>query len=158
MHTPDARFFVDTNLLLYSSDSRNPFKQQRAIVWLTSLWESRAGRLSWQVLNEYYSNAQRKFGVRADEARKTVRLFAQWNPHPVNGSVVERGWYWMDEAKLSYWDSLILASAERLACGVLLSEDFQADRTYGTVRVVNPFQIGPEDFIQTVKPSSGRYQ
>ena len=54
--------------------------------------------------------------------------------------VVERAWYWMDEAQVSYWDGLILGAAERLGCTVLLSEDFQAGRSYGLVRVVNPFE------------------
>jgi predicted nucleic acid-binding protein len=49
--------------------------------------------------------------------------------------IVERSWYWIDNAQLSYWDSLIIASAERLDCSVLLSEDFQAGRSYDRVRV-----------------------
>jgi predicted nucleic acid-binding protein len=158
MPTPDVSVFVDTNVLIYSSDSGDPLKQQRAGEWLIWLWQSRKGRLSWQVLNEYYANALRKIGTHVEAARATVLAFTAWNPCPVNRSVIERAWHWMDEAKLSYWDSLILASAERLGCGVLLSEDFQADRTYGAVRVVNPFEIGPENFIQSVTPSSGRYQ
>ena len=63
------------------------------------------------------------------DLRKKV-LVEQW---------IERAWYWMDEAQVTYWDGLILGAAERLGCTVLLSEDFQAGRVCGTVRVVNPF-------------------
>jgi len=59
-------------------------------------------------------------------------------------SVIERGWYWMDQAQLSYWDGLILASAERLGCSLLLSEDFQTGRNFEGVRVINPFEQSPE--------------
>jgi predicted nucleic acid-binding protein len=45
----------------------------------------------------------------------------------------------MGAAQLSYWDALIVAAAERSGARYLLSEDFQADRQYGDVRVVNPF-------------------
>jgi predicted nucleic acid-binding protein len=138
----DDKYFVDTNLLLYSVDNDNPSKKQRAAAWLDFLWDHRA-RLSWQVLHEFYWNATRKMGVPLDEARRTVRLLAGWQPLGMDVEIVERGWHWIDTAQLSYWDSLIVASAERLGCSVLLTEDLQSGRSYGTVRVVNPFEQSP---------------
>src|SRR5579862_4265675 len=127
--------FVDTNVLLYSLDSRHPAKRTRAALWLDYLWRTGEGRMSWQVLHEFYSNALRKLGTPALQAREVVSLFSRWQPGGMNLAVVERGWYWMDRAQLSYWDSLILASAERLGCSTLLSEDFQSGRTYEGVTV-----------------------
>ncbi|MFM2059611.1 MAG: hypothetical protein RLY71_3996, partial [Pseudomonadota bacterium] len=49
--------FVDTNVLLYADDAADAVKHRRALDWLQALWLSRAGRLSTQVLNEYYFNA-----------------------------------------------------------------------------------------------------
>ena len=66
-------------------------------------------------------------------------------------SVVERGWYWMDHAQLSYWDSIILASAERLGCSMLLSEDFQTGRSFDGVRVISPFDDSPEGLRLAVR-------
>jgi predicted nucleic acid-binding protein len=40
---------------------------------------------------------------------------------------------------VSWFDAHLWAYAEHYACSTLLSEDFQHDRQYGTVRVVNPF-------------------
>ena len=51
--------FVDSNVLLYSEDSANAAKQQRAVDWLDALWTRRCGRLSIQVLSEFYTNATR---------------------------------------------------------------------------------------------------
>jgi predicted nucleic acid-binding protein len=136
---PGDSVFVDTNVLLYSLDKRNPDKRIQALDWLSYLWRTATGRLSWQVLHEFYANAVRKTGVPSVEARETVAIFSRWQPGGINMSVIERGWYWMDNAQLSYWDSLILASAERLGCPWLLSEDFQQDRQYERVRVINPF-------------------
>lgn len=136
--------FVDTNVLLYSFDSRDPVKRAQARNWLEYLWRTGAGRMSWQVLHEFYANAVRKLGVPAPEAREAVAVFSKWRPGGMNLSVVERGWYWMDRAQLSYWDSLILASAERLGCSLLLSEDFQTGRSFEGVRVINPFEESPE--------------
>jgi len=141
---PGDSVFVDTNVLLYSFDSRDPVKYAKARNWVEYLWRTGAGRMSWQVLHEFYSNAVRKLGVPALEAREAVAVFTRWRPGGMSLSVIERGWYWMDQAQLSYWDSLILASAERLGCSMLLSEDFQTDRNFEGVRVINPFEQSPE--------------
>jgi predicted nucleic acid-binding protein len=93
----------------------------------------------------------RKLGVPAPEVREVVRLFTRWRPGGVNITIVERGWYWMERAQLSYWDSLILASAERLGCPILLSEDFQKGRSFEGVRAVNPFDSAPEDLNLSVQ-------
>ena len=49
-----ATSFVDTNVLVYSRDANAGDKQVRAHAWLEQLWKARSGRLSYQVLNEYY--------------------------------------------------------------------------------------------------------
>jgi len=41
--------------------------------------------------------------------------------------------------QLSWFDALMWAHAEEAGIPELLSEDFQHDRMYGDVRVVNPF-------------------
>lgn len=140
---PGDSVFVDTNVLLYSFDTRHAAKRAQAGHWLDYLWRSGEGRLSWQVLHEFYSNAILKLGAPALEAREAVSLFSRWRPGGMEFAVVERSWYWMDQAHLSYWDSLILASAERLGCALLLSEDFQSGSSYEGVRVVNPFEQPP---------------
>jgi predicted nucleic acid-binding protein len=143
--------FVDTNVLLYSFDARDPVKRAQASNWLEYLWRTGAGRMSWQVLHEFYANACRKLGVPALEAREAVEVFSRWRPGGMSLSVVERGWYWMNQAQLSYWDSLILASAERLGCSILLSEDFQTGRDFDGVRVVSPFAQSPEDLKLSIR-------
>ena len=50
----------------------------------------------------------------------------------------------MDEARLSYWDSLIVAAAERGGCVALLSEDFQEGQMLGSLKVINPFRTNPK--------------
>jgi predicted nucleic acid-binding protein len=141
---PGASVFVDTNVLLYSFDSRDPVKCAKARNWLEYLWRTGVGRLSWQVLHEFYANAFRKAGVPAPQAREAVVVFSRWQPGGMSLSVVERGWYWMDHAQLSYWDSIILASAERLGCSMLLSEDFQTGRSFEGLQVISPFENSPE--------------
>ena len=135
--------FVDTNVILYSVDARDAGKQVLAQAWMHRLWETGSGRLSWQVLNEFYVNATRKAGLNREPAREIVRSLTQWMPCETTPGLLERAWHWSDRAQLSYWDSLILAAAERTGCRWLLSEDFQEGRTFEGVTVVHPFRRGP---------------
>jgi predicted nucleic acid-binding protein len=140
------RFFADTNVLLYAFDAAAPAKREAAHRWLTMLWETGQGRLSWQVLHEFYVNATRKLGASSKEARKAVEVFSLWQPVDSSRGLIERAWQWMDKAGVGYWDALIVAAAERGGCAWLLSEDFQEGRRFGPVTVVNPFLVGPEEF------------
>ena len=137
------RTFVDTNVLLYSVDPAHSAKRIRAREWIAALWQAGTGRLSWQVLNEFYVNAVRKVGAQEPLARATVKTFAAWQPVEQSLMLVQRAWHWTDETQVSYWDGLILAAAERAGCEWLISEDFQSGRQYGSVRVLNPFQNRP---------------
>jgi len=140
------RVFVDTNVLLYSVDPSDSAKRETARRWLVALWEKGAGRLSWQVLHEFHANAVHKLGAPDARAKSTVEVFAAWRPIETSLGLIQRAWQWMDRAQLAYWDALIVAAAERGGCAWLLSEDFQAERKFDTVTVVNPFRAGPEDF------------
>jgi predicted nucleic acid-binding protein len=140
------RFFVDSNVLLYSIDATLPAKQEAARLWVDALWESGRGALSWQVLHELYVNTVRKVRVPKKVARQLVEDFAQWRPPEVTIGLIRRAWHWGDEAQLSYWDGLILAAAERMECPWLLSEDFQPGRRYGAVTIISPFSHTPEEF------------
>ncbi len=139
-------FFVDTNLLLYCLDDRDEEKRGAALRWRDRLWDAGAGRLSWQVLNEFYANATRKMGAPAPVARKVVAQYAFWEPVGIGLGLLQSAWYWMDAAGLPYWDSLILAAAEAAHCSYLLSEDFQSGRKFRHVTVVNPFTSDPSTF------------
>jgi len=140
--------FADTNVLLYLLDSTDRQKQAAAREWIDALWASGRGRLSWQVLNEYYENAVRKLRAPAKMVRSTVEGYAEWGPAEWSVGLLRRGWHWTDHAGISYWDSLIVAAAEASGCHYLLSEDLQEGRTFGSVQVISPFQTGPAAILQ----------
>lgn len=143
----DQLVFVDSNVLLYSVDDRNAAKQRMAHQWMDALWASRRGRLSWQVLNEYYANATGKLRADPELARRTVEWLAEWADVDSGINLLRRAWHWVDDTGVNYWDSLIIASAERSGCRYLLSEDFQSGRKYGTITVVNPFRHAADEFL-----------
>ena len=81
--------------------------------------------------------------VPPQNARTVVAGWSEWKPPDVTLGLLERAWYWSDQAKISFWDSMIVAAAERARCRYLLSEDFQAGREFGSVTVINPFEHEP---------------
>lgn len=132
-------FFIDTNVLLYTLDPRVVGKQRRAQEWLERFWECDRGRISWQILHEYYWNATRKLGVPAQQARQQCEGLLRWHPIDTSASLVREAWRWIDSAGIAYWDALIVAAAEQCGARYLLTEDMQAGREFGGVRVVDPY-------------------
>lgn len=137
------RYFLDTNFLLYAVDARAPEKAARAKQWLAWLRTQAEIQVSWQVLHEFYVNAQRKLGLPSSYARRLVLHYQKLGPVDTDPALVVRAWHWQDEAQLSYWDALILAAAERTESRVLLSEDFSDGRRFADLAVVNPFRHEP---------------
>jgi predicted nucleic acid-binding protein len=142
-----APVFVDSNVFLYAVDDADLRKQQVARDWRAELWKSRLGRVSFQVLNEFYVNAVRLKPTASDEARAEVRDLMAWNPIAVDATVIESAWKLQDRYQLPYWDSLIVAAAKVAACGFLLSEDLQNGQKLDGVEVVNPFLHKPKSVL-----------
>lgn len=137
--------FVDSNLLLYYIDPADVGKRARAAEWMEALWVAGTGRLSWQVLHEFYWNAIRKMRLAPPRARQMVEDLSHWRPVDTSLGLVQQAWQWMDAAQLSYWDALIVAAAQRSGARYLLSEDFQSGRRYEDVQVLNPFDHTPSE-------------
>lgn len=139
--------FVDTNVLVYTRDVARAEKQARAAAWMRHLWESRTGRLSFQVLQEYYVTVTAKLrpGMKEADARRHVRALMAWHPLAVGASELERAWVVQDRFELSWWDALIVSAAQAAACRFLLSEDLQDGQELDGVGVVDPFAHEPPD-------------
>ena len=138
-----ALVFVDSNVLLYRRDLREPVKRPLAAAWVEHLWREESGRTSCQVLSEYYTNATRKLrpGLDADDAWDDVQALLCWHPQSIDVDLLQNGREIERRFKLSWWDSLIVASAQSQNCTVLLSEDMQDGATFGGVTVRSPFTL-----------------
>lgn len=141
-------YFVDSNVLVYSKDASEPAKQTQAGEWLQFLWKERVGRLSVQILGEFYVTVTQKLsrGLTREAAREEVRDLLAWEPAVIDLTMIERAWSIQDRHVLSWWDSLIVAAAQILGCRYLLTEDLSAGQHLDDLEVVNPFEKSPEDF------------
>ncbi len=138
--------FVDTNVLLYAEDRAHAGKHAVARTWLRELWLRRSGRLSTQVLNEFYVIATRKLKppMPPGDARAEVRRLQRWQPWVADHATVEAAWAVESRFGVNYWDALMVAAAQQQGCDYLLTEDLQHDQLMDGVRILNPFLVGPE--------------
>lgn len=135
--------FVDTNILIYAHDLDAGVKRERAMTKLRELWDSRTGRLSVQVLQEFYVNATQKLAtpVARSTAREVVRTYGVWVHHATTVETVTRATELSELARISFWDALIVASAEEVDAEELLSEDLNDGQAIAGIKIVNPLVV-----------------
>jgi predicted nucleic acid-binding protein len=140
--------FVDSNILVYRRDLTAGPKQKAAEQWLRVLWERRAGRLSMQVLHEFYVTVTHKLspGLPHDDAREEIRDYFAWQPVPLSHAVLEEAWNVEQQFKLAFWDSLIVSAAHVAGCRYLLTEDLQDGQDLDGLVVVDPFRHSTDEF------------
>ncbi len=146
--------FVDSNVLVYRHDRDESAKRVRANAVLEALWSGRLGRVSDQVLHEFYVVATRKLArpVPRDVARKEVQLLERWRPIQSTAALRENAWRLEDRFALSWWDALIVAAAQTAGCRYLLSEDLGDGQDYEGVLVLDPFARDPAELGLDLAP------
>lgn len=141
MSAEATRQFVDTNVLVYAHDVTASDKHIRAKQLVADLWTDGTGCLSVQVLQEFYVTVTRKVQRPLDlnVAQQLVEDLGQWLVHsPTVGDIVE-AIQLHQSARLSFWDAMVLTSAQKLNCTVIWSEDLNTGQVIGGVSVKNPF-------------------
>ena len=136
-----ARVFVDTNILVYAHDRSAGEKHQRAQEIVLGLWESADGCLSLQILQEFYVTVTRKVAapMNAESAVEIVRELSAWTVHEPDTDDLLAAIDIQRRYQISFWDAMIVRSANALGCDVLWSEDLNAGQVYGRVELKNPF-------------------
>lgn len=152
-----GRTFVDTNILIYAHDVDAGHKREVARAVLQELWERQAGVLSMQVLQEFYVNATRKIRTPLSKpaARGVIGAYAVWCVEGPSPAEVESAFRIEDEARISFWDALIVAMALRSGASRLLSEDLNAGQAIAGLTIENPFvSEGLREHARSTDPAS----
>ncbi len=137
-----AEFFLDTNVLVYTFDRRDPEKQARALGLVEHALGTGDGVVSSQVVQEFLNVALRKFErpLSDEQALRYLRevldplcsVFPSISLYETALSL-HRRW------RFSFYDSLIVAAALESNCNVLYSEDLPDGQEIESLTVVNPF-------------------
>ena len=135
------RTFLDTNVLVYAYDRSDPQKQAKAQGVLTDGIEQENVVLSVQVLSEFFTVVTRRIKepMSSEEAQQVIGILSVLPVQEIDVTMVNRAIDAHKRHQISYWDSLIIAAAERAGCERLLSEDLTDGQVYDGVLVGNPF-------------------
>jgi predicted nucleic acid-binding protein len=137
-----ARFFLDTNIFVYTFDTKAPAKAKRAARLIRQAADTGEGVVSYQVVQEFFNVAFRRFSRPMNVAEAEQYLITVFRPllavHSSPTLYVEAlrvsGKY-----RLSWYDSIIAAAALQAQCGMLYSEDLQHGQELEGLRIENPF-------------------
>ena len=127
--------FFDTNVLIYafaSGDRRSA--QAEALL-------AEGGVIGVQVLNEFTNVVRRKLGWDWPTLEAALSVIAELTgpAKPLTADIHSHAVKLAREGALSFYDALIVAAAADAGCRVLLTEDLQHGRRFGSVAVRNPF-------------------
>jgi len=132
--------FVDTNILICAHDRDAGVRWHRASKALDELWQARTGRVSVQVLQEFFAVATGKLksalGIAA--AREVIRTYSPWVTVPTGVETALRATEISEIAQISFWDGMIVAAAERSGATTLYTEDLDDGQVIAGLRIVNP--------------------
>lgn len=131
--------FFDTNILLYADDADSGPKAAVARSLLRRSMLERTGVLSTQVLQEFYVSARKKLQLDGAAARARVEVYLSFDVVTVTPALLLAAVDLNRLDSVSFWDALVIRSAEHAGCDTLYSEDLQAGRRFGPVRIINPF-------------------
>src|SRR5580704_358383 len=131
--------FVDTNVLVYAHDGGAGAKHDRSVELLRRLAKDGSGALSIQVLAEFYVTATKKLRMTGKEAGEVLADLGGWTIHRPAHADLLRAARLHRRYTVSWWDALILVSAEELGCPIVWTEDLSDGQRYGTVTARNPF-------------------
>ena len=140
----NGRYFLDTNVFVYSFDDRAPRKRQKAQALIEEALADRRGMISFQVVQEFLNVALKKFQrpLSIPEGKHYLdrvlsplcEIFPSISLYRLSLDVKE-------DIGLSFYDALIVASALQGGCLTIYSEDLPAGKSVSGVTVRNPFEV-----------------
>jgi predicted nucleic acid-binding protein len=135
------RFFIDTNIFVYTFDAKARAKASRAAQLIRRAADSGEGIISYQVVQEFFNVAFRRFAQPMNAAEAEQYLVTVFRPLlAIHSSPALYGEALRIAGKhrLAWYDSLIVAAALEGRCQTLYSEDFQDGREIESLRIENP--------------------
>ena len=143
----------DTNVLVYAVEKSDSSRKARAMDLLARAMRGGSTILLLQTLGEF-SNVllRRQIAVRSIEQALSAWR-AIFTVEPALPGDIDAALAAVRAHKLSFWDAMLWASAERLGVQHLLCEDLQDGRKLGNVRFLNPFNPANAAIVDRILPS-----
>jgi predicted nucleic acid-binding protein len=134
------KVFLDTSILVYSLDPRDPAKRAKA----RGVLQAGGHRfvISTQVCQELFVTAVAKCGVAPLRAKQVLRSLTWAELVTVTAVHIEQAIDLHILHEVSFWDALIVAAAASAGCQVLWTGDLNTGQSIGGVRIENPLRVG----------------
>jgi predicted nucleic acid-binding protein len=133
--------FVDTNVLVYAFDKSGSPQKLVAQRLMNELMEEDRLRVSTQILQELFITLTRKVSQRCsiEDALAALDDLTAWPLMVVDYAAIRAAARLSDQAKLSFWDALVVVAAARSGAEILYTEDLNDGQEILGVRISNPF-------------------
>lgn len=141
-----SKIFIDTNLIVYTLDKSNVDKQERARNIIRKIVNVHQPVISTQVIKEFYVVAINKMKADPIIVKNILHNFRNMEIVTNDLELIEQAIDISVISQISFWDSLIIAAAEKANCEYIFSEDLNPGQTYRGVLVINPFETGDKLF------------
>jgi len=134
-----SKVFIDTNLFVYTIDKKDSVKQEAARNFIKKLVDNHIPVISTQVIQEFYVVTTAKLKADPVIVKNIVHNFHNMELVKIDLELIEQAIDISILSKISFWDSLIIAAAEKSNCGYVVSEDLNAGQLYRGIKLINPF-------------------
>ena|SRR5579864_374449 len=137
-----GRFFLDTNIFVYSFDQNAAAKARRAMRLIREGVMTRKGVVSYQVVQEFFNVVLRRFQrpmSMAEAEQYLATIFGPMLSVHSSPALFAAAIQVNHKHRISWYDSLIIASAMEGECSVLFTEDLNHGQKFGSLQIQNPF-------------------
>ena len=136
-----GREFIDTHVLIYADDARDPEKRRQARELIRDLMVDRRGVVSLQVLQEFFAAATRRLGMSSAHARRRVVVYSRFDVVTFAPADLLAAIDLHRIHRFSIWDSLIVRAALNANCTTLHSDDLSSGQRIESLAIRNPFAV-----------------
>jgi len=132
--------FIDTNILVYQMDKRNPEKKNTCRSIVRDLVSRNDAVISTQVLQEFYVVCTTRLKLKPVFVKGLIHGFENMEVVTIGPDLIKEAIDTSVQSDISFWDSLIVVAAEAARCKYLYTEDLNDGQIIRNVRIQNPFK------------------
>jgi predicted nucleic acid-binding protein len=132
--------FLDTNILIYQMDNREIVKQKRCRELVRALVQRHEAVISTQILQEFYVACTAKLKVKPILVKGMIHGFQNMEVVAVGSDLINEAIDTSIQYRISFWDSLVVVSAESAKCQYLITEDLNDGQVIRNVKIQNPMK------------------
>lgn len=136
------KYFIDTNIFVYSFDNDNLLKRDIALKIISDALTQSKGIISYQVIQEFMNVALKKFSVplNLNDCQKYLSVVLEPLCEVYSGvDLFNRALEINERWQYSFYDSLIISAALKSECSIIYTEDLQHRQKIFDIQIINPF-------------------